>query len=46
MYQNVLIRLLHAVVNAHFLDTPSFKVRTLVADCWMYVLAIIHPKII
>ncbi|PHT84114.1 hypothetical protein T459_12557 [Capsicum annuum] len=32
MYQNVLIRLLHAVVNAHFLDTPSFKLADRIFD--------------
>lgn len=42
MYQNVLVRVLHSVVDAHFMDTPSFKVRMIVAvvGCMCFALFI------
>ncbi|KAG5612477.1 hypothetical protein H5410_023758 [Solanum commersonii] len=32
MYQNVLVRVLHSVVDAHFMDTPSFKLTDSIFD--------------
>ncbi|XP_049392138.1 midasin isoform X1 [Solanum stenotomum] len=32
MYQNVLVRVLHSVVDAHFMDTPSFKLTDRIFD--------------